>query len=259
MWPRRQPRWRLVSLLCRCLYLCCTGCCHWRIDATLRTHFVVVDDIHCGLSTHLSLRSQGIVPQQYLLRCFTPPLCPMLRATCRSLKYYNKFASCVRSLVPYNTSRGLYLALPASSCFLLRPSPLHSVFTVKQLLLARWLHVRCFLSLPLTLPTQCFLLPWNVAESSETSCCVLQGLLQKRVDSFSFNVAFSAANCVRLKRPVASPRICGSHTRTGWEYPLTVAAARATSEAERRAWTAHSNTRVCLLAPADAGVDSRVV
>ena len=62
-----------------------------------------------------------------------------------------------------------------SSCFILRSSPLHSVFAIEQLLLARWLRVRCFLSLPLTLPTQCVRLPWNVAESSETSCRVVQG------------------------------------------------------------------------------------
>ena len=31
------------------------------------------------------------------------------------------------------------------------------------------------MSLPLTLPTQCSLLPWNVAEGSETSCCICQG------------------------------------------------------------------------------------
>ena len=179
VWPRRQPRRHLVLLSHWYLYLCRrTGCRHWCIDATLRTHFVVIDDIHCRLSTHLSLRSQGIVPQQYLLHCFTPPLCPMLHATCRSLKYYNKFASRVRLLVPHTTLRGSYLNLPASSCFILRPSPLYSVFAIKQLLLARWLHVRCFLSLPLTLPTQCVLLPWNVAESSETSCRILQGLTE---------------------------------------------------------------------------------
>ena len=128
------------------------------------------------------------------------------RATCRSLKYYNKFASCVRSLVPHNTSRGSFLNLPASSCFILRPSPLHSVFAVEQLLLARWLHVRCFLSLPLTLPTQCVRLPWNVAESSETSCRVVQGSSEAcRLNSLV--VALSAANCARLKCPVASPRM----------------------------------------------------
>ena len=44
VWPRRQPRRRLVLLSCRCLYLCRrTGRRHWRIDTTLRTHFVVVD------------------------------------------------------------------------------------------------------------------------------------------------------------------------------------------------------------------------
>ena len=54
MRPRRQPRRRLILLSCRCLHSClCTGCRHWRIDASLRTHFVIVDDIHCGLSTHL--------------------------------------------------------------------------------------------------------------------------------------------------------------------------------------------------------------
>ena len=102
----------------------------------------------------------------------------MLRATCRSLKY-NKFASRVRSLVPHTTSRGSYLNLLASSCFILRPSPLHFVFTVEQLLLACWLHVRCFLNLPLTLPTQCVLLPWNVAKNCETSCRKLQGLAEE--------------------------------------------------------------------------------
>ena len=30
----------------------------------------------------------------------------------------------------------------------------------------------------LTLPTQCFLLPWNIAESSKTSCSVRQGCLE---------------------------------------------------------------------------------
>ena len=54
-WPRRQPRQRLVSLSCWCLHLCCrTGCRNWHIDTALRTHFVVVDDIHCRLSTHWS-------------------------------------------------------------------------------------------------------------------------------------------------------------------------------------------------------------
>ena len=114
----------------------------------------------------------------FTLAPLTPPLCPIPRATCRSLKYYNNFVSRVRSLIPYNTSRGSYLSLLPSSCFLLRPSPLHSVFAVEQLLLVRWLHVRCFLSRPFTLPTQCFLLPWNVAEGSETNCCVCQGLVE---------------------------------------------------------------------------------
>ena len=104
-----------------------------------------------------------------------PPLRPMPKATCRLLKYYNKFASRIYSLVPSHTLRGSYLSCPASSCYLLRPSPLNSVFIVGQSLLARWLHVRCFLNLPLRLPTQCSLLPWNVAKSSETSCSVVTG------------------------------------------------------------------------------------
>ena len=64
--------------------------------------------------------------------------------------------------------------------------------------------------------------------------------LRKRVDSVFVNVAFSAARCVGLKRPVAPPRICGV-TLTLVRSILTVAAARATSEAERRARTTHSN------------------
>ena len=92
------------------------------------------------------------------------------RATCRSLKYYNKFALRVRSLLPHNTSRSSFLNLPASSCFILRPSPLHYVFTVEQLLLACWMHVRCFLSLPLTLPT-------TVRSSSLERCLKLRNQL----------------------------------------------------------------------------------
>ena len=132
--------------------------------------------------------------------CFTvsPRLRPIPRATCRFLKYYYKFTSHVRSLVPYKISRGPYLTLPASLCSLLRPSPLHSVFAVEQLLLAHWLHVRCFLSLPFTLPTQCSLLPWNVAKSSETSCCVVLGRAEAcRLILLYF--AWSAANRVHLK------------------------------------------------------------
>ena len=68
--PSRQPRRRLIWLSCQCLYLCrCTGRRHWRIDTTLQTHFVVINNIHYRLATHLSQGSQGMVPQQYLCHC----------------------------------------------------------------------------------------------------------------------------------------------------------------------------------------------
>ena len=179
------------------------------------------------------------------------------RATCRFLKYYYKFASRVRSLVPQNDPRGSYLSFPVSSCSLLRPSPLHSVFTVEQLRLARWLHVRCFLSLPLTLPTQCSLLPWNVAKSSETSCCIRQGTLEA-CRLFSL--------VIRLVGSQASPRETSCRNSSylqlraciHWEYASTLASVRSTFKAERRAQTARSDNRIRLSAPADAGSSSHV-
>ena len=161
MCPRMQPRRHLVSLFPWDLYLCRRiGSRHWCVDTTLRTHFIVVDDIYCRLSTHVVTDVPKVSYHNSICFVSSHHHCyPMLRATCKLLKYYNKFASRVRSLGPHNTSRGSSLNLPASSCFILCLSPLHSVFAVEQLLLAHWLHVRCFLSLPLTLPTQCVRLP----------------------------------------------------------------------------------------------------
>ena len=205
----------------------------------------------------MSLRSQGIVSQQYLLRYFTPPLCPLLRATCRSLKYFNKFTSRAHLLVPHTTSCGLYLNLLVSSCFILRPSPLHSVFTVKQLLLARWLHVRCFLSLPLTLPTQCVLLPWNIAESSKTSCSILQGSME--ACRLSFRCRRLVDSQPRMLENVLSLLLIDAVSRSHWlGESSNIVAARATYEAERRAWTAQSIRKVRLSAPADASASSQV-
>ena len=88
------------------------------------------------------------------------------------------FMSRVHSLVPSNTLRDAYLYCPASLCFIPCPSPLNSALSIRQSLLARWLRIQCFSSLPLTLPTQCSLLPWNGAKSSKTSCSVRQDLVE---------------------------------------------------------------------------------
>ena len=162
-----------------CLYLCRrTGCRHWCVDATLRTHFVIVDNIHCRLSTHLSLSSQGIVPQQCLLCFVTPPLCPMHAQLAGRLSTTtsSRRASVHWFLKPLRAVH--FLTFQHLRALSWCPLPLHSVFAIEQLLLARWLRVQCFLSLPLTLPTQCVLLPWNVAKSSETSCCVVWGVAE---------------------------------------------------------------------------------
>ena len=94
-------------------------------------------------------------------------------ATCRLLKYYHHFMS--RSFT------GSYQTLCAFLSLLLSVFVLYPVsITIKLHALRRqWLLACCvgctsnvsqvFL---LTLPTQCSRLPWNVAESSETSCCV---------------------------------------------------------------------------------------
>ena len=78
--------------------------------------------------------------------CFTvsphkSQLLSMPCATCRLLKYYNKFVSRVRSLVPSHTLCGSYLSCPASSCYLPHLSPLNSVFSIGQSLLVSWLYI----------------------------------------------------------------------------------------------------------------------
>ena len=107
-------------------YCCCVGACTCAtilgaaIGALTLPYELISSSsaifiVGCPLICHYD--PQGIVTQQYLLHCFTPSLCPMLCKTSRSLKYYNKFASHVRSLVPYITSHGSYLA--PSSVFVL--------------------------------------------------------------------------------------------------------------------------------------------
>ena len=234
-----------VSYHCRrwYLYLCHRiGCRHWCIDATLRTHFIVVDNIHCRLSTHVSLRSQGMVPQQYLFRYFTPPLCPMLRTTCRSLKYYNKFASRVRSLVPHTTSCGSYLNLLASSCFILRPSPLHSVFAVDTI-------ASCALATrPMFLEFSSHTA--HTVLSSSLECCqklrnqlsYTSGLVWKRVDTVFIEGRLVGSQPRMLENVLSHPpRMMRHQTRTGWGDLLTPRQHVATSEAVRRVRTAHSN------------------
>ena len=80
---------------------------------------------------------------------------------------------------------------------------------------------------------------------------------QKRVDSVSSSLILSAANCARLKSPVALPHRCSIQlAMVGVSSNATTA--RTMSEAERRMRTAHSILKSCLSAPADAGVCSRV-
>ena len=133
MWPRRQPRRRLVLLSGWCLYLRCrSGRRHWRIDTALRTHLVVVDDIHCRLSTHCH-NSQGTVSQQFLLQCLTThtTVSNPKRATCRFLKYYYKFASRVRSFTGSSKHFAWFVSFP-SNVFVLSPASITVPLCVRR-------------------------------------------------------------------------------------------------------------------------------
>ena len=139
------------GVLCRCRVGACTCAAvpgtaigALTLPCELISLSLMIFTVGCPFIGH---NSQGTVSQQSLLHCLTThTIAPNPKhATCGSFKYYDKIASRVRSLVPQNNPHGSYLSFPASSCFLLRPSPLHSVFAVEQVLLAHWLHVRCFL------------------------------------------------------------------------------------------------------------------
>ena len=91
------------------------------------------------------------------------------------------------------------------------------MFTIGQLLLVHWIHVQCFLSLPLTLPTQCSLLPWNVAKSSETSCCICQGMAEV-CRLFSLAICLVGSQASLRKTSCRDSSYLQLQARSRWEY-----------------------------------------
>ena len=80
-----------------------------------------------------------------------------------------------------------------------------------------WLCVQCFSSLPLTLPTQCSLLPWNVVESSETSYCVRQGSAEA-CRLFSRSIRLVGSQASPRKTSCRNSSYLQLYARTHWEY-----------------------------------------
>ena len=197
------------------MYLRCrSGRCHWRIDTALRTHFVVFDDIHCQLSTHVhEFPRYGITTVSQ-----RTPLCPIpnaklagfLSTTTRSRRAsIHWFLTTLRVVRIFSFQRLRALSCVRCRCTLCLPS--------NNCFLRTGCTSNVFLSLALTLPTQCSLLPWNVAEGSETSCCIRQGTLEA-CRLFSPSIRLVGSQAFPRHTSCRNSSYLRLQARTYWEY-----------------------------------------
>ena len=150
-----------------------------------------------------------IVTAVFVLYPRKPKLRSLLRTLAGRLSTTTTFASlghCVRS--PHNA----FFLSDSSSAFV---RSLASVTVVLRAL--RWTTATCaktarprFSSfLVLTLPTQCCRPPWNVAESSETSCGIRQGCLEACIQ-LEPRIRLVGSGDVALSCPVVYPDVCSN-------------------------------------------------